>query len=83
MPRSYTRNSKLRLALGSPGARGVGYAINGMRAASTDMPLDGCENVDLFSATVGQTVPLDSVQCFNFSHFPTDSRTAFGATFRI
>jgi len=44
--------------------RGAGYAINGQRSADTDIMLDGGENVDLFTATVGQSVPLDSVQEF-------------------
>jgi hypothetical protein len=44
--------------------RGAGYAINGQRSADTDILLDGGENVDLFTATVGQSVPLDSVQEF-------------------
>jgi len=44
--------------------RGAGYAINGQRSANTDVLLDGGENVDLFTATVGQSVPLDSVQEF-------------------
>ena len=41
--------------------RGAGYAINGMRSASTDILLDGAENVNAFNAGIGQTVPLDSV----------------------
>ena len=45
--------------------RGAGYAINGMRSASTDILLDGAENVSAFTATVGQVVPLDSVQEFS------------------
>jgi hypothetical protein len=45
-----------------PSNRGAGYSINGQRSASTDILLDGGENVDLFTATVGQSVPLDSVQ---------------------
>src|SRR3974390_1064850 len=45
--------------------RGAGVAINGMRSASTDILLDGAENVDTFTASVGQTVPLDSVQEFS------------------
>ena len=45
--------------------RGAGFAINGMRSASTSILLDGSENVDTFTATVGQTVPLDSVQEFS------------------
>ena len=45
--------------------RGAGYAINGARSSDTDILLDGGENVDLFTATVGQQVPLDSVQEFS------------------
>ena len=45
--------------------RGAGYAINGMRSSSTDILLDGAENVSAFTATVGQVVPLDSVQEFS------------------
>src|SRR5271165_4492469 len=44
--------------------RGAGYAINGQRSADTDILLDGGENVDLYTATVGQSVPLDSVSEF-------------------
>jgi Carboxypeptidase regulatory-like domain/TonB dependent receptor len=44
--------------------RGAGFAINGQRSASTDILLDGGENVDLFTAGIGQSVPLDSVQEF-------------------
>jgi len=56
---------------GSTGANGVqvgqmnvGVSLNGSRSASTDILLDGVENVDLFSANVGQQIPLDSVQEF-------------------
>ncbi|MGI8565931.1 MAG: carboxypeptidase regulatory-like domain-containing protein, partial [Pyrinomonadaceae bacterium] len=45
-------------------ARGTGFAINGQRSASTSILLDGAENVDNFTASVGQSVPLDSVQEF-------------------
>jgi outer membrane receptor protein involved in Fe transport len=44
--------------------RGVGVSINGQRSASTSILLDGGENVDTFTANVGQSVPLDSVQEF-------------------
>jgi len=44
--------------------RGTGYNINGQRSASTSILLDGVENVDNFTASVGQQVPLDSVQEF-------------------
>ncbi len=47
--------------------RGVGFAINGQRSAGTDILLDGGENVDLFTASVGQSVPLDSVAEFRIS----------------
>jgi len=45
--------------------RGAGYAINGQRSSSTNILLDGADNVDTFTAGVGQTVPLDSVQEFS------------------
>ena len=45
-----------------PSGRGVGYAINGLRSASTNVLLDGVANNDEFSASVGQMVPIDSVQ---------------------
>ena len=45
--------------------RGAGYAINGARSADTDILLDGGENVNLFDTTVGQSVPLDTVQEFS------------------
>ena len=48
-----------------PSRRGVGYAINGLRAAGTNVLLDGAANNDEFSATVGQNVPLDAVQEFS------------------
>ncbi|HEY7546730.1 MAG TPA: carboxypeptidase regulatory-like domain-containing protein, partial [Blastocatellia bacterium] len=44
--------------------RGVGFAINGQRPSSTNILLDGGENVDVFTATVGQSIPLDAVQEF-------------------
>lgn len=49
---------------GPANVRGAGASINGQREASTNILLDGGENVDLFTASVGQTVPLDSVQEF-------------------
>ncbi len=45
-----------------PSGRGVGVSINGLRSAATNVLLDGVANNDEFGATVGQTVPLDSVQ---------------------
>lgn len=52
---------------GDPGGRGVGVAINGQRAASTDILLDGAENTDVFQAEVGLAVPLDSVNQFRLT----------------
>jgi hypothetical protein len=37
-----------------PSGNGAGYAINGQRAAGTNVPLDGCANNDEFAAVVGQ-----------------------------
>lgn len=48
-----------------PSGRGVGVAINGMRSESTNILLDGASNNDEFTATVGQSVPIDSVQELN------------------
>jgi outer membrane receptor protein involved in Fe transport len=45
--------------------RGAGYNINGLRSAGTNILLDGAANNDEFNASVGQTVPLDSVQEIN------------------
>ncbi|MGE0405661.1 MAG: carboxypeptidase regulatory-like domain-containing protein [Candidatus Korobacteraceae bacterium] len=63
--------SSLTQNLGSPSQnvedgfdRGVGMSINGQRSASVNILMDGGENVDQFDATVGQSVPLDSVQEF-------------------
>lgn len=42
--------------------RGVGVSLNGQRSASTNILLDGDQNVDLFGAGVGQAIPLESVQ---------------------
>ena len=47
---------------GGSTVRGVGASINGQRAAGTNILLDGGENVNTFTATVGQGVPLESVQ---------------------
>ncbi|HTQ56379.1 MAG TPA: TonB-dependent receptor [Bryobacteraceae bacterium] len=49
----------------TPDGRGVGYAINGQRASSTNVLLDGTANNDEFGAGIGQSVPMDSVQEFS------------------
>ena len=45
-----------------PSGRGAGVAINGLRSAGTNVMLDGVANNDEFYASVGQPVPIDSVQ---------------------
>lgn len=71
LPTSPTRNpyalvgTSGNVAEDNSSNRGAGYAINGMRSSSTDILLDGAENVDTFTAKVGQIVPLDSVQEFS------------------
>ncbi len=45
-----------------PSGRGVGVAMNGLRSAGTNVLLDGVANNDEFTASVGQMVPIDSVQ---------------------
>lgn len=65
--------------------RGAGYAINGQGSADTDVLLDGGENVDLFTATVGQSVPLDSVQEFRVvtSDFTAEYGPAGGGVINV
>jgi len=50
-----------------PSGRGVGFSINGLRSASTNVMLDGVANNDEFTATTGQQVPLDSVQEYSIT----------------
>lgn len=45
--------------------RGTGYAINGIRSSGTNVLLDGVANNNEFTGSVGQPVPLDSVQEFS------------------
>jgi hypothetical protein len=65
--------------------RGAGVSINGQRAASTDLLLDGAENVDIFAANVGQNVPLDSVQEFSVltSNFTAEYGRAGGGVVNV
>lgn len=70
---------------GDPSARGVGVAINGQRAASTSVLINGGENVDTFTANTGQNVPLDSVQEFKViqSSFTADFGRATGGVVNL
>jgi hypothetical protein len=65
--------------------RGTGYSINGQRSASTNMLLDGADNNDSFTATVGQSVPLDSVQEFSVvsSSFTAEYGRAGGGVINV
>jgi carboxypeptidase family protein/TonB-dependent receptor-like protein len=68
-----------------PSGRGSGYAINGQRAASTNILLDGGENVDTFTAVVGQSIPLDAVQEFRVitSNFSAEYGRASGGIVNV
>jgi len=65
--------------------RGTGFSINGQRSASTNILLDGGENVDNFTATVGQSIPLDSVQEFRVvtSNFSAEYGRASGGIVNV
>jgi hypothetical protein len=65
--------------------RGLGVNINGQRSASTGITLDGAENVDLFSATLGQQVPLEAVQEFRIinSNFGAEYGRASGGIVNV
>ncbi|HJZ62975.1 MAG TPA: TonB-dependent receptor [Candidatus Acidoferrum sp.] len=46
-----------------PSGRGAGgISFNGLRAASTNILLDGSANNNEFTASVGQTLPLDAIE---------------------
>jgi hypothetical protein len=68
-----------------PEGRGVGYSINGQRSASTNILLDGSDNNDTFTATLGQGVPLDSVQEFRVetSNFTAEYGRASGGVVNV
>jgi hypothetical protein len=70
---------------GSAADRGLGVNINGQRSASTNITLDGADNVDLFTATLGQQVPLDAVQEFRIinSNFSAEYGRASGGIVNV
>ncbi|HRH46536.1 MAG TPA: carboxypeptidase-like regulatory domain-containing protein, partial [Pyrinomonadaceae bacterium] len=43
-----------------PAGRGAGLSVNGQRAASTSILIEGNENSDTFTTAVAQTPPLDA-----------------------
>jgi outer membrane receptor protein involved in Fe transport len=65
--------------------RGTGYNINGQRASSTNILLDGSANNNEFDTTVGQQVPLDSVQEFSVvtSNFSAQYGRATGGVVNV
>src|SRR5262249_17648674 len=69
----------------SASGRGTGFAINGQRVASTNILLDGGENVDMFTASIGQSVPLDAVQEFRVitSNFSAEYGRASGGIVNV
>ena len=65
--------------------RGAGISLNGLRGASTNVLLDGAANNDEFTASVGQQVPLDSVQEFSVisNSFPAQYGRATGGIVNV
>ena len=65
--------------------RGTGYNINGQRASSTNILLDGSANNNEFDTTVGQNIPLDSVQEFSVvtSNFSAQYGRATGGVVNV
>jgi outer membrane receptor protein involved in Fe transport len=68
-----------------PSGRGVGFAINGQRAASTGILLDGATNTDDFRAIPGQSIPLDAVQEFSVqtTNFTAEQGRAAGGIVNV
>ncbi len=54
--------------------QGVGAALNGGRASGTEVLLDGVENLNLYSQTIGQQIPLDAVQEYRIITSGFDAR---------
>ncbi|HTR23746.1 MAG TPA: carboxypeptidase regulatory-like domain-containing protein [Terriglobales bacterium] len=91
LPTSPTRNPYTLVASASnvnadnADGRGAGFSINGQRSASTSILLDGAENVDAFTAGIGQQIPLDSVQEFSVltSNFGAEYGRASGGVVNL
>lgn len=68
-----------------PSGRGAGVAINGQRAASTSVLLDGVENSDVFTAGIAQITPLESVAEFQVitSNFSAEYGRASGGIVNV
>ncbi|MDX6611945.1 MAG: hypothetical protein QOD75_1131, partial [Blastocatellia bacterium] len=65
--------------------RGAGYNINGIRAASTNVLLDGVDNNNNYVAALGQNVPLDAVGEFRVvtSNFSAEYGRASGGIINV
>jgi len=70
---------------GDPGGRGAGVAINGQRATSTNLLLDGVPNNSEFSGDIGIRIPLDSVGEFSVltSNFTAEFGRASGGVINV
>lgn len=69
-----------------PSGRGAGgISFNGLRAASTNILLDGSANNNEFTASVGQTLPLDSIEELNVitNNFTAEYGRASGAIVNV
>lgn len=65
--------------------RGAGYNINGQRAASTNVLLDGVDNNNVYYASLGQNIPLDAVGEFRVvtSNFSAEYGRASGGIVNV
>src|SRR5215510_13024174 len=65
--------------------RGAGFNINGQRAASTNILLDGVDNNNVYYGALGQNVPLDAVNEFRVvtSNFSAEYGRASGGIINV
>jgi hypothetical protein len=72
-------------ASGTSTYRGAGASLNGQRAASTNILLDGADNNSSYFANVGQLIPLDAVQEFRVvtSNFSAEYGRASGGVVNV
>ncbi|MCU1339508.1 MAG: TonB-dependent receptor [Bryobacterales bacterium] len=70
---------------GDPGGRGAGVAINGLRATSTNLLLDGVPNNNEFAGDIGIKIPLDSVDEFSVltNNFTAEYGRAAGGVINV
>jgi hypothetical protein len=65
--------------------QGVGYSINGQREVGTEILLDGVENAQIFTGSVGEQVPVDAVQEYSIvtSNFAAEYGRASGGVVNV